>query len=167
MRNKQINTVSGWRGRTGESRCTSLCVRGSNIVWAAVWSLLACQLVAVSTPLQHSGLPTDCWCNQKISAWNKRVGGGSQVYLKGELLIEDRIQGLPVDLGLELLLLVRQQVDLYVRVRCATHVHGGQLCSLDDPHDELMEEDEKCQSRQRPDRETTSGSKISLPLISL
>lgn len=51
-----------------------------------------------------------------------------------------------MDLGLELLLLVRQQVDLYVRVGCATHVHGRQLCSLDDPHDELMEEDEKCHS---------------------
>lgn len=64
------------------------------------------------------------------------------MYLEGELLIEDRIEGLPVDLGLKLLLLVRQQVDLYVRVRCATHVHGRQLCCLDNPHYELREKDE-------------------------
>lgn len=30
------------------------------------------------------------------------------VYLEGELFIEDRVEGLPVDLGLKLLLLVRQ-----------------------------------------------------------
>lgn len=63
-----------------------------------------------------------------------------EVYLEGELFIEDRVEGLPVDLGLKLLLLVRQQVDLYVWVRCATHVHSRQFCSLDDPHYELKEE---------------------------
>lgn len=65
------------------------------------------------------------------------------MYLEGELLIEDRVEGLPVDLGLKLLLLVRQQVDLYVWVRCATHVHSRQLCGLDDPHHELKEEHER------------------------
>lgn len=30
------------------------------------------------------------------------------MYLEGELFIEDRVEGLPVDLGLKLLLLVRQ-----------------------------------------------------------
>lgn len=63
-----------------------------------------------------------------------------EVYLEGELLVENRIEGLPVDLGFKLLLLVRQQVDLHVGIRRAAHVHGGQLCSLDDPHDELTEE---------------------------
>lgn len=64
------------------------------------------------------------------------------MYLEGELLIEGRIEGLPVDFGLKLLFLVRQQVDLYVWVGCATHVHSGQLCCLDDPHHELKEEDQ-------------------------
>ena len=63
------------------------------------------------------------------------------MYLEGELLVEGRIEGLPVDFGLKLLLLVGQQVDLYVRVGCATHVHSGQLRGLDDPHHELKEED--------------------------
>lgn len=64
------------------------------------------------------------------------------MYLEGELLVEDRIEGLPVDLGLEFLLLVRQQVDLHVWVRCATHVHSRELCCLNDPHHELWREDE-------------------------
>lgn len=64
----------------------------------------------------------------------------AQEYLEGELLVENRIEGLPVDLGLELLLFVGQQVDLYVGVGRAPHVHGRQLRSLDDPHDELTEE---------------------------
>lgn len=66
---------------------------------------------------------------------------GLDGYLEGELLIEDRVEGLPVDFGFKLLLFVRQQVDLYVWVRRATHVHSRQLCSLDDPHHELMEEE--------------------------
>lgn len=66
---------------------------------------------------------------------------GLYAYLEGELLIEDRVEGLPVDFGLKLLLFVRQQVDLYVWVRRAAHVHSRQLCSLDDPHYELMEEE--------------------------
>ena len=71
----------------------------------------------------------------------ERLKSNSQreAYLESELLVEDRVEGLPVDLGLKLLLLVRQQVDLYVRVRCSTHVHGRQLCRLDDPHYQLRE----------------------------
>lgn len=65
---------------------------------------------------------------------------GSEAYLEGELLVEDRVEGLPVDFGLKLLLFVRQQVDLYVWVRRAAHVHSRQLRRLDDPHHELMEE---------------------------
>ena len=110
-----------------------------------------CQLVAVSTPSQHSRLHA----NQIVSGTKRsratkkkylnvlrHAVDSCEAYLEGELLIEDRIEGLPMDLGLKLLLLVRQQVDLYVWVRCATHVHGRQLCSLDDPHYELQEEDE-------------------------
>lgn len=91
------------------------------------------QLVAVCSPAQNSqGQDGDTALN---------------AYLEGELLVENGIEGLPVDLGFELLLLVRQQVDLHVGVRRAAHVHGRQLCSLDDPHDELVEEDE-AQSRE-------------------
>lgn len=66
--------------------------------------------------------------------------GRCEAYLESELLVEGGVEGLPVDLGLKLLLLVRQQVDLHVGVRGAAHVHGRQLCSLDDPHYELKEE---------------------------
>ena len=62
-----------------------------------------------------------------------------ELYLEGELLVEDGIERLPVDLGLKLLLLVGQQVDLHVRVGRAAHVHGGQLRRLDDPHHELRD----------------------------
>lgn len=62
----------------------------------------------------------------------------SAVYLEGELLVEGGVEGLPVDFGLKLFLLVGQQVNLDVGVGGAAHVHGGQLCSLDDPHYELQ-----------------------------
>lgn len=73
----------------------------------------------------------------KVQRMEIQCNFGCKGYLEGELLIEDRVEGLPMDLGLKFLLLVRQQVDLYVRVRCATHVHSRQLCSLNDPHYEL------------------------------
>jgi len=86
---------------------------------------------------------SDCQWNQKISSSKKKVAWNeqpsSEVYLENELLIEDGIEGLPVDLGLKLLLLVRQQVDLHVWVGRATHVHSRQLCGLDDPNHELKE----------------------------
>lgn len=94
------------------------------------------QLVPVSTPTQNPQLHV----NQTVSG-TKDLSIPGEEYLEGELLVENRIEGLPVDLGLKLLLFVRQQVDLYIGVRRATHVHGGQLCSLDDPHNELMEKD--------------------------
>lgn len=101
-----------------------------------------CQLVAVSTPSQNS------WphANQIVSGTKRSLAKMFQsvrrtLYLEGELLIEGRIERLPVDFGLKLLLLVWQQVDLYVRVRGAAHVHGRKLCGLDDPHNELNKED--------------------------
>ena len=51
-------------------------------------------------------------------------------YLEDERFVEDRIERLSVDFRFELLLLIRQDVDFDVRVRCAAHVHGGQLLSL-------------------------------------
>ena len=64
-------------------------------------------------------------------------------YLEEELLVEGGVEGLAVDLGLKLLLLVRQQVHLDVGVRGASHVHGRELCRLDDAHHELCGETNK------------------------
>lgn len=108
------------------------------------------QLVAVSKPTQKPQLHV----NQTVSG-TKDLSIPGEEYLEGELLVENRIEGLPVDLGLELLLFVGQQVDLYVGVRRAAHVHGRQLCSLDDPHDELMEEGEA----ERRESQTSSWKK--------
>lgn len=58
-------------------------------------------------------------------------------YLESKLLIEDRIEGLSVDFRLKFLLFVGQQKHFHVRVRGAAHVQGGQLGSLDDPHQQL------------------------------
>lgn len=58
-------------------------------------------------------------------------------YLEGELLVEGRVQSLPVHFGLKLLLLVGQEVNLHVGVRRPAHVHGRELGGLDDPDDEL------------------------------
>ena len=44
-----------------------------------------------------------------------------------EGLIEDRVQGFPVNFGLELLLAVRKQVDTDVRVRKSVKVHRGEV----------------------------------------
>ena len=46
---------------------------------------------------------------------------------KLEGLVEDGLEGLPVDLGLLLLLLVGQQIDLHVGVGRPANVHGGQV----------------------------------------
>lgn len=55
-------------------------------------------------------------------------------YLEDKGLVELGIQSLAVDFGLELLLLVRQQVHLDVGIRGAAHVQSGQLLRLDHGH---------------------------------
>ncbi|TNN30168.1 hypothetical protein EYF80_059684 [Liparis tanakae] len=62
--------------------------------------------------------------------------------LKGEGLIEDGTKVLALDFGLELLLLVRQHVDLDVGVRGAAQVHGRQVLSLEDADYQLEKEEE-------------------------
>jgi len=57
--------------------------------------------------------------------------------LEGEGLVEDGVERFAVDLGLVLLLLVGRQVDLDVGVRRSTHVHAGQVSSLDHCHRQL------------------------------
>lgn len=52
-------------------------------------------------------------------------------HLESKGLVEDRVECFPVDFGLKLLLLIRQKVDLDVRIRSAAHVQGRQLLSLD------------------------------------
>lgn len=68
-------------------------------------------------------------CSSKGSVCRERIN-----YLEHERLVELRIEGLAVHLRLELLLLVRQQVDLYVGIRSAAHVQGRQLLRLDHGH---------------------------------
>lgn len=51
-------------------------------------------------------------------------------YLESEALVEDRAQGLAVNLGLILLPHVRRQVDNNIRVRRAPVVHGLQISCL-------------------------------------
>lgn len=51
-------------------------------------------------------------------------------YLESEALIEDRAQGLAVNLGLILLPHIRRQVDDNIRVRRAPLVHGLQISCL-------------------------------------
>lgn len=111
-------------------------------------------------PAFTTACKSDCQRNQKDFQLKRKMflsfqwlqtkqNFSCELYLEGELLVEYRIEGLPVNLSLKLLLLVGQQVDLYIRVRCAAHVHSRQLCSLDDPHYELdeKEEEQKVESR--------------------
>ena len=44
-----------------------------------------------------------------------------------EGLIENRVQGLPVNFGFELLLVVRKQINTDVRVRKSVKVHWGEV----------------------------------------
>ena len=55
--------------------------------------------------------------------------------------------------GLKLLLLVRQQVQLHVGVGGATHVHGREVCSLEDAHHQLREGGRERQERGERERE--------------
>ena len=56
-----------------------------------------------------------------------RIEHASTAHREFEGLIEDRVQGLPVNFGLELLLVVRKQVDADIRVRKSVKVHGGEV----------------------------------------
>lgn len=58
-------------------------------------------------------------------------------HLKGEGLVEDWTQVLPLNFGLELLLLVGQHVDFDVGVRGPAHVHSWEVLCLEDSHDQL------------------------------
>lgn len=62
----------------------------------------------------------------------------SQSHLKGERLVEDRTQCLAVHLGLELLLLVGQQVHLDIGIRGTAHIQGGKLLGLDHRHGQTV-----------------------------
>lgn len=63
-------------------------------------------------------------------------GGGPSLTFKEEGLIPVRVQVLPFHLGLQLVLLVWQQVDLDKGVAGAAEVLGGQLLGLHDLHGE-------------------------------
>ena len=55
-----------------------------------------------------------------------------------EGLVKHGVQVLAVDARLELLLPLRQQVDLHVRVRGAREVFGGQVQGLEDSHHQRL-----------------------------
>lgn len=59
------------------------------------------------------------------------------LYLKVESLVEDRVKGFLVDLGVILLLLVWENENSDVRVGGAATVHGEKICSLQDAHCQL------------------------------
>lgn len=58
-------------------------------------------------------------------------------YLESKSLIEDGIERFLVNLCVKLLLLVREDEDLDVRVRGATAVHGEEVSCLQDSHSQL------------------------------
>ena len=58
--------------------------------------------------------------------------------LEDESFVEDWVERLAVNFGLHLLLLVRHDVDLDVRIGCPTHVHCRQFGRLDHPNCQLQ-----------------------------
>lgn len=58
-------------------------------------------------------------------------------YLESKSLIEDGIERFLVNLCVKLLLLVREDEDLDVRVRGAAAVHGEEVSCLQDSHSQL------------------------------
>lgn len=60
-------------------------------------------------------------------------------HLEVECLVEDRIEGLAVHFGLVFLLLVRQEINLDVRVGRARHVQPRQVFRLDHSHGKLQQ----------------------------
>ena len=77
--------------------------------------------------------------------------------LEHERLVEYRIESLPVDLRLVLLLLVREDEDFDVRIRRAGHVHPGKVRRLDHAHRQLQHDDNlgACKLDQASDIEVT------------
>lgn len=61
-------------------------------------------------------------------------------HLERKGLIEDGVERLLVNLRVKLLLLVREDEDLHVRVRGAAAVHGEKIGSLQDSHGQLERE---------------------------
>ena len=56
-----------------------------------------------------------------------KINHASSTHCEFEGLIEDRVQGFPVNFGFELLLVVRKQVDTDVWVRKSVKVHWGEV----------------------------------------
>lgn len=137
--------------------CASACVNPNHIQPECVcenncvWEIFCQELVNAPAgrclhtfPDFQAACKSNCQQKQKISSYKTVqmcLSWKREAHLESELLVEDGVEGLPVDLGLKLLLLVRQKVDLHVRVGCASHIHSRQLCSLDDPDYELKQEE--------------------------
>lgn len=87
-------------------------------------------------------------------------------HLERKGLIEDGIESLLVDLRVKLLLLVREDEDLHVRVRGATAVHGEKIGGLQDSHSQLGREKEG-RSLENGLLVTARWQKAPLPLVLL
>lgn len=61
-------------------------------------------------------------------------------HLERKGLVEDGVERLLVNLRVKLLLLVREDEDLHVRVRGAAAVHGEKIGGLQDSHGQLGRE---------------------------
>lgn len=60
-----------------------------------------------------------------------------ETHLEDKGLVEDRVQRLLVYFGVKLLLLVREEQDSDIRVRCSSRVHGHEVSSLEDTDGQL------------------------------
>lgn len=81
---------------------------------------------------------------------------GAMTYLENKWFIEDRVQVFLLNLGVKLLLLVWEDIDLNVRVRGASAVHGYKICSLEYSHCELWGEGHSVQVSETTLRQTNS-----------
>lgn len=62
---------------------------------------------------------------------------GTLFYLKCECLVESGFKGLSMDFSFKLFLFVREQIEFNIGVRTTPHIHGRELCSLQDPYNQL------------------------------
>lgn len=58
------------------------------------------------------------------------ISVSEELHLELEVLVKDRLQCFPEDLGLVRLGLVGEKIEFHIRVGCPTNVHGLQTSSL-------------------------------------
>ena len=83
--------------------------------------------IFLTTKKNTSSLDVDQYGRLVVTLKIKHASTLHTAHREFEGLIEDRVQGFPVNFGFELLLVVRKQVDADVRVRKSVKVHGGEV----------------------------------------